>query len=229
MPAGFSFSDCFLNFGRTIGMTVISTLLAYLIGLPLGVFLAASSKKRNIIPHSRVLNVILSFLVNVIRSIPCLIIVIICFPFTRSVFGIATGEWYVILIPLFVASFAYVARMVQQSLDEVSSEKLEAIKSLGASNFQLITKVLIPESLPSLITGLSVSMICILGYTSFAYDIGAGGLIAYIWQFYTKNTSNFMNQWVFWFMIILVVLLVQLIQELGLYISKKIDKRRFIK
>lgn len=224
----FSWAECFQQLWHTVLMTFISTFAAYAVGLPLGVLLACTSKKRQIIPHTKVLYTILSIFVNVIRSIPCLIVVLICLPITRGVFGRGTGAWFTILIPLFVASFAYVARVVEQTLSEVSSDKLEAVRSLGASNWHLVTKVLIPESLPSLIMGLSVSAISILGYTSFAYDIGAGGLIAYIWTFYSRNTSTFTNQWQFWIMIVIVVILVQVIQELGLIISKKLDKRRAI-
>lgn len=224
----FEWNQCFIQLGNTVLMTLISTIAAYIVGLPLGVLLACCNKKRRIIKNSGITYTLLSILVNVIRSIPCLIVVLICMPVTRAVFGKGTGSWVTILIPLFVASFAYVARVVEQSLLEVSSEKIEAVKSLGANNWQLVTKVLIPECRSSLILGCSVSAICILGYTSFAYDIGAGGLIAYIWTFYTHNTTTFINEWQFWIMIVFVVILVQVIQELGLILSKKLDKRRII-
>lgn len=209
---------------ETILITFISTFLAYLVGLPLGVILNATSSK-GVYPN-RIFNSVLSIIVNVLRSIPCLIIVVLAMPISRAIFDRATGKWYTMIIPLFLTSFAYVARVVEQSLSEVDSGKFEAIRSLGASNSQLIFKVAIPESAPSLIVGLSVTMVSILGYTSFAYNIGAGGLISQIWTFYTRNTGNYASEWMFWIMIIFVVLIVQIVQELGLFISRKIDKRR---
>lgn len=209
---------------ETILITFISTFLAYLVGLPLGVILNATSSK-GVYPN-RIFNSVLSIIVNVLRSIPCLIIVVLAMPISRAIFDRATGKWYTMIIPLFLTSFAYVARVVEQSLSEVDSGKFEAIRSLGASNSQLIFKVAIPESAPSLIVGLSVTVVSILGYTSFAYNIGAGGLISQIWTFYTRNTGNYTSEWMFWIMIIFVVLIVQIVQELGLFISRKIDKRR---
>lgn len=209
---------------ETILITFISTFLAYLVGLPLGVILNATSSK-GVYPN-RIFNSVLSIIVNVLRSIPCLIIVVLAMPISRAIFDRATGKWYTMIIPLFLTSFAYVARVVEQSLSEVDSGKFEAIRSLGASNSQLIFKVAIPESAPSLIVGLSVTMVSILGYTSFAYNIGAGGLISQIWTFYTRNTGNYASEWMFWIMIIFVVLIVQIVQEVGLFISRKIDKRR---
>jgi len=209
---------------ETILITFISTFLAYLVGLPLGVILNATSSKG--VHPNRIINSVLSIIVNVLRSIPCLIIVVLAMPISRAIFDRATGKWYTMIIPLFLTSFAYVARVVEQSLSEVDSGKFEAIRSLGASNSQLIFKVAIPESAPSLIVGLSVTLVSILGYTSFAYNIGAGGLISQIWTFYTRNTGNYASEWMFWIMIIFVVLIVQIVQELGLFISRKIDKRR---
>ena len=119
--------------------------------------------------------------------------------------------------------------MVEQSLSEVPVGELEAVKSLGASSFQLIYKVLLPEARSSLISGIAVSAVSILGYTSFAYNIAGGGLIAGIWSYYSKHTGDYFASFYFWALIIVVVLIVQLIQELGLFISKKLDKRRISK
>ncbi len=209
---------------ETIGMVFISGALAYLVGLPLGILLNITSNKG--ITPNKWLNAILSLLVNILRSIPCLIIVVLMLPTVRLVFGRGTGDWYTIIIPLFVTSFGFVARMVEQSLAEVDKGKVEAIKSLGGTNLQIITKVLLPEARASLIGGLAVTLVSILGYTSFAYNISAGGLIAGIWRFYAKNTGNYLEQPIFWILIIIVIVLVQLIQEIGLIISKKLDKRR---
>lgn len=219
-----SFSEIMKLLSETLLMIIIATSCTYIIGLPLGLVLNVTSSKG--IASNRVVNLILSTIVNILRSIPCLIIVVLMMPTVRAIFGVGTGKWYTILIPLVVTSVGFVARMVEQSLREVEYGKIEAVKSLGATNFQLITKVLIPEAKPSLIGGVAVVMVSIIGYTSFAYNIGAGGLIAGLWQFYTKNTGNYLHEISFWILIIIIILIVWIIQELGLFISKKIDKRR---
>lgn len=217
-------NDIFTSLLKTILMVFISCFFAYLIGLPLGVLLNITSKKG--IKPCRWLNFILSTFVNILRSIPCLIIVVLTMPTVRFVFGIGTGEWYTIIIPLTVTSFGFIARMVEQSLSEIDKGKIEAVESLGATKMQIIFKVLLPESRASLIGGLAVTLVSIIGYTSFAYNISAGGLIAYIWRFYSQNTGDFLEKPIFWVMIIVVIILVQVIQEVGLIISKKLDKRR---
>jgi len=209
---------------ETVLMTFLSTLLAYLIGLPIGIILTVT--KKNGLKPNKIINSVLSLIVNILRSIPCLIIIVLCIPISRAVFDRGTGEWYTILVPLTITAFGFVSRMVEQSLNEVESGKIEAIKSLGASDFDIILKVLIPESLSSLLSGLCVVLVSILGYTSFAYNIGGGGLISLIYTFYTRNTGNYMESASFWGLIVLVVLIVELIQEGGLFIAKKIDKRR---
>ena len=212
---------------ETLGMTFISTIMAYLLGLPVGVLLNITSK--NGIKPNKPINFIVGLIVNILRSIPCLILVVICLPWCRAWFGRGSGAWYTIIIPLSVAAFGFVARMVEQSLNEVPAGELEAIRSLGASNWQLVSKVLLPEAKVSLVSGLAVSMVTILGYTSFAYNTGSGGLISNIWSYYAHNTGDYMSHLYFWILIIVVVAIVQLIQELGLFISKKIDKRRILK
>jgi D-methionine transport system permease protein len=209
---------------ETLGMTLLSTLLAYLVGIPLGVLLSASGK--NGIHPNRMCNLILGILVNLLRSVPCLLLIIILLPLTRGIFLRGTGAWYTMLVPLFFASFPFVSRMVEQSLSEVPTSELEAARSMGASDYQLITKVLFPEAKPSLISGVAVSAISILGYTSFAYDFGAGGLIASAVSFYSANTGDYLSHPNIWIIILVVVLIVQLLQEVALYLSRKSDKRR---
>lgn len=119
--------------------------------------------------------------------------------------------------------------MVEQSLAEVPAGEIEAVRSLGATDFQLIIKVLLPEAKASLITGVAVVAVSILGYSSFAYNIGAGGLISGIYTYYTRNTGNYLASWQFWLLIVIVVIIVQLVQEAGLKIAKKTDKRRTLK
>ncbi len=210
---------------ETLLMVFISTCITYVLGLPLGLILSITSKKG--IAPNKVVNLILSTIVNILRSIPCLIVVVLTIPFVRGLFGVGTGKWYTIIVPLIITSVGFVARMIEQSLREVDYGKIEAIKSLGATNMQIVTKVLIPEARASLIGGIAVVMVSIIGYTSFAYNIGAGGIIAEIWQFYSKHTGNYLNEPIFWILIIIIIILVWTIQELGLFISKKLDKRRY--
>lgn len=212
---------------ETIFMTLISTFLAYLVGLPLGVLLHVTGK--NGLHPKKVLNMILGVIVNFLRSVPCLILTVLLLPLNRSIFGKASGEWYTMLIPLFFSSFAYVARIVEQSLSSVDVGGLEAIKSLGGTDFDVIWHGLLLEGRSSLVLGVSVTLVNVIGYTSFAYNLGAGGLISQIWSYYSRHTADFSTQWLFWLLILLVVVLVQILQELGLFISKKIDKRRKLK
>ena len=218
------FNELLTMLGETFLMTILSTFFAYLLGLPIGVILNITSKGG--LRPNRVINFILGGIVNILRSIPCLIIIVICIPVTRLLFNYGTGYWYTILIPLVVASVGFVSRMVEQSLQDVPYGEIEAIKSLGATDFQIVTKVLLPEARVSLITGVAVVLVNVIGYTSFAYNIGAGGLISGIYSFYRRNSGNYMSQIYFWMLIILVIVLVEGIQELGLFVAKKLDKRR---
>ena len=161
----------------TVFMTTVSTTIAYAIGLPIGVLLYVTSKKG--LKPNPVVNTILGTIVNIFRSIPCLILIIILIPITNFVFGKGSwsGYWYSMIVPLVFASFAFIARMVEQSLSEVNLGVIEAARSLGASNWQIITKVLLVEARPSLISGFAVTVVSIIGYTSFAGYIAGGGLI----------------------------------------------------
>jgi len=210
-------------FLETAGMTLISTFLSYLVGLPLGVLLAVTGK--NGLHPKPVLNGILSLLVNVLRSIPCLLLIILLIPLNRLIFQRATGEWYVLVLPLFVASFAYVARVVEQSLSEVRRSPVEAAKSLGATDGQIIRKVLLVEARPSLLLGLGVTTVTLLGYTSFAYDFGAGGLIAQAYSIYHSDPMHYLSKPALWIVLLLIVALVQGLQELSLLLAKKADHR----
>jgi len=206
----------------TLLMTCISTVIAYLIGLPIGVLLYNTSKK-GLTPNATI-NTILGTIVNIFRSIPCLLLIIILIPVTNLFFGKGSwsGNWYSMIVPLVFASFAFIARMVEQSLMEVNGGVIEAAKSLGASNWQIIIKVLLSEATPSLISGFAVTVVSIIGYTSFAGYIAGGGLIveAFNLGYYGSDKLGM------WLCILFVVVIVQLIQEGGLIISKKLDKRR---
>ena len=207
---------------ETLLMTGISTLLAYLIGLPIGVLLNITSKKG--IKPNKVINSIVGTIVNILRSIPCLLLIIILIPLSNILLGKGewSGHWYSMIIPLVFTSFAFVARMVEQALNEVDAGEVEAIKSLGASNWQLITKVIIPESRTSLISGFAVTIVSIIGYTSFAGYIAAGGLIVEAFNLGYYGTDK-LGMWI---CVVFVVIIVQVLQEAGLAIAKKVDKRR---
>ncbi len=212
---------------ETLLMSTISLVLAYIVGLPLGILLKVTSKSG--LKPNKIINLILGAIVNFLRSIPCLIITVMLLPLTRILLGKGTGEWYTMVIPLFFSSFAYVARIVEQSLTDVDNGKIEAIKSMGASDFMIVRKVLIPEARSSLLLGVCVTFVNIIGYTSFAYNIGAGGLIASIYAYYMGHSKNFETSPVFWILIVIVVIIVEVVQELGLYLAKKLDKRRILK
>ncbi len=212
---------------ETVLMTLISTIAAYVVGLPLGILLKTTGK--NGLWPNKVLNSVLGVIVNFLRSVPCLILTVILLPLNRALLGRGTGTWYTMIIPLFFSTFAFVARNVEQSLQDVDNGSIEAAKSLGASNFQIIKNVMVPEARSSLILGFTITLVNVLGYTSFAYNIGAGGLISEIWSYYSRNTSDFTTSWVFWLMILIVVILVEVVQELGLFLAKKLDKRKKLK
>ena len=206
----------------TLLMTTISTAIAYVIGLPIGIVLFITSKK-GLVPN-KVINSIVGTIVNIFRSIPCLLLIIVLIPLTNVLFGKGSwsGNWYSMIVPLVFASFGFIARMVEQSLVEVNGGVIEAAKSLGASNWQIITKVLLSEAKPSLVSGFAVTVVSIIGYTSFAGYIAGGGLIVEAFNLGYYGT----NELGMWLCILFVVVIVQLIQEGGLFISKKLDKRR---
>lgn len=211
--------DAFLD---TLFMTLVSTAIAYVIGLPIGIILYVTSQKG--IRPNKIINSIIGTIVNIFRSIPCLLLIIILIPVTNVVFGKGSwsGNWYSMIVPLVFASFAFIARMVEQSLAEIPYGVIEACRSLGASDMQIICKVLVSEAKASLVSGFALSVVSIIGYTSFAGYIAGGGLIveAFNLGYYGTNKLGM------WICVLVVVVIVQLIQEGGLYISKKIDKRR---
>ena len=206
----------------TILMVVLSTVVAYLIGLPLGVLLYSTSKKG--LKPNKWVNLIVGTIVNIFRSIPCLLLIIILIPLSNVLLGTGrwSGYWYSMVIQLIAASFAFVARMVEQSLAEVDGGVIEAAKAMGTPTFKIITNVLLSEAKPSLVSGFAVAVVSIIGYTSFAGYIAGGGLIVQAFNLGYYGT----NKTMMWLCILCVVIIVQIIQEGGLFISKLIDKRR---
>ena len=202
----------------TLLMTGISTVFAYLIGLPLGVALILTA------PHgirpSRVLNQVLGWIVNVGRSLPFLILMVAILDFTKLLVGTKVGVRGAI-VPLVVSAAPFIARMVETSLAEVDAGVVEAAQSMGASTAQIVWKVYLPEALPSLILGASISIITILAYTAIAGAIGAGGLGDLALRYgYNRNVPSMMLVTV-----VLIIVLVQVIQTVFSRLSTGIDKR----
>lgn len=206
------------GFWESIYMTLISTFFAYVIGLPLGLLLVVTDKDG--IKPVPWLNAILGTIINVVRSVPFLILFVTIMPFTKAVVGTTIGPKAAI-IALLVAAAPFVARMVESSLKEVEKGVIEAAQSMGASPFQIMTRVLLPEAKPALLVGSAISITTILGYSAMAGFVGAGGLgaIATNYGYYRGQTD------VMYIMVILMVIIVWVFQELGMRISKKTDRR----
>ena len=158
---------------ETLYMVILSTAISYLIGLPLGMTLVVTDK--NGIRPMPVLNTVLGIVTNILRSIPFLILAVMITPVTRAIVGKAIGTTAMI-VPLTFAAAPYVARMVESSIKEVDKGVIEAAEAMGTPRFQIITKVLVPEAKPSLITGAVISMVTVLGYSAMAATIGGTGL-----------------------------------------------------
>ena len=203
---------------ETIYMTVISTAISYVIGLPLGVILTITDKGGiRPIPW---LNRVLGVIVNFFRSIPFIILMVAMLPVAKFVVGTSLGNKAMIVM-LVIAAAPYIARMVESSVKEVDAGVIEAAQAMGATNFQIIRKVLLPEARPSLILGAVISMVTILGYSAMASTIGGTGLgqiaISYGHQRFNPDIT--------WICVFLTVLIVQIIQEVGTAIAHRTDKR----
>ena len=202
----------------TLVMTAASTALAYLFGLPMGI-VCVLTQPHGIRPN-RPVNAVLGWMINVLRSFPFAILMVALFPFTKLVMGTRLGLRGAIL-PLVVAAAPFVARMVETSLSEVDAGVVEAAQSMGASTFQIVWKVYLPEAMPSLILGGSITLIAIVGYTAIAGMVGAGGLgdlaIRYGHQ---RNVPSVM-----WVTVIILIIIVQVVQSVFSRLSVRIDKR----
>lgn len=199
--------------------TVLSTLLAMVIGLPLGVLLVVGEKD-GILPLPRWLMAVINTVINLLRSVPFLILMIAAIPLSRLIIGTSIGT-LASIVPLVVASFPFVARLVETSLREVDPGVIEAAQSMGATPFQIISRVMVPESLPSLIANVTIALTTILGYSAMAGIIGGGGLgqIAINYGYYKYK---------YLIMVVataLLVILVQIFQSLGTRLSVRCDKR----
>lgn len=203
----------------TLYMTLVSTAIAYLIGIPLGVILVIT-RREGICPAPKT-NAVLGTIVNIMRSVPFLILIIVLIPFTRLVAGTSIGATATI-VPLIVGAAPFIARMVESSLLEVDAGVVEAAQAMGASPWQIVTKVLLKESVPSLVTGAAIALTTILGYSAMAGAVGGGGLgdLAIKYGYHRYQTD------VLLLTLIILVLLVQVIQALGNAVAKRIDHRK---
>ena len=202
----------------TLEMSLISTLFAYILGIPIGVLVTITGE-HSILP-CRPVNVILGWIVNMGRSIPFLILLVSLMPFTRKVVGTATGVEGMI-VPLIVAATPFVARMIETSLMEVDDGLIEVAHATGSTTWQIIRKVLIPESIPSILMGVPITLITIVGYSAMAGVVGGGGLgdVALRYGYYRYQTEVMIAT------IVILIILVQIMQSLGSLIAKKSDKR----
>lgn len=203
---------------ETIYMVFLSSAISYAFGIPLGIILVVTDK--NGIKPIPALNAVLGVIINLFRSIPFIILLIMVLPFTRLIVGTTLGAKAVV-VPLVIAAAPYVARMVESSIKEVDAGVIEAAKSMGASTWQIITKVLLPEAKPSILVGAAISVTTILGYSAMAGFVGGGGLgtIAINYGYYRYQTGIMLIT------VAILVIIVQLIQESGMRIARATDKR----
>ena len=204
---------------ETFYVTLLSTAFSLVIGLPLGVLLVAG-EKNGVLPLPRWLMQVINVIINLLRSIPFLILMIMVFPLSRLLIGTAVGTTATI-VPLVVAAFPFVARLVETSLRELDEGVVEAAQSMGATPFQIITKVMIPECLPGLISSMTTALTTILGYSAMSGVIGGGGLgkIALSYGYYRYQTNIMIV------CVVLLVLMVQVFQTVGTAWATRSDKR----
>lgn len=193
---------------ETLQMTLIATAIAYVIGLPLGVLLRVTD--RGGVLENRIVNLVLGTLMNIFRSIPFLILLVFLIPFTRWLTGASIGTTATI-VPLTVGAIPIVARMVEASLNEVPAGILEAAESMGASPWDVVTKFMLPEAVPSILLGAAINIATILGYTAMAGVLGGGGLgaIALNYGYYRYQTD------VLWVTVAILIVMVQVFQISG--------------
>ena len=204
---------------ETLYVTILSTLIAIIIGLPLGVLLVAG-EKNGVLPLPKWLMTILGVIINILRSVPFLILMILVIPLTRAIVGTSVGT-VASIVPLVIAAFPFIARLVESSLREVDPNIIEMAQSTGATPLQIIVKVMIPESIPSLISNATIAITTILGYSAMSGIIGGGGLgkIAINYGYYRYKYL------VMFIAVILLVLIVEIFQRIGTRLAVKSDKR----
>ncbi len=212
-------NEFLLAIWETVYVTLLSTLFSVIIGLPLGVLLVIGEKD-GVLPLPRPVLTVLGVVINLLRSIPFLILMILVIPLTRVIVGTSVGTTASI-VPLVIAAAPFVARLVESSLRELNPNIIEAAQSMGASPMQIITKVMIPESIPSLMSNLTIAVTTILGYSAMSGIIGGGGLgkIAINYGYYRYKYLVMLVA------VFFLIVLVQIFQSIGTRISVKSDKR----
>lgn len=205
---------------ETLVMVFFSTLFSVILGLPLGILMCVTDPTSGIMPK-RVLNQVLNRIVDVLRSFPFLILMIVLFPLSRIVIGTTIGTAATI-VPLSIAAAPFVARIIETALKEIDPGVIQAAKSMGSTNFQIIVKVMLPESLPSLVDGITLTIINVIGYSAMAGTIGGGGLgdlaIRYGYQRFRVD--------VLIAAVIVILVLVGVVQMVGTKISSSLMKKR---
>ena len=212
-------SDFLAATWQTLFVTVLATLFAILIGMPLGMILVVCDKN-GIRPWPATLMRVINWIINLLRSVPFLILMVMVIPITRSIVGTAVGD-VASIVPLVIAAFPFIARLVEGSLREVNPNIIETAQSMGATPMQILFRVMLVESVPSLITNFTLAITTILGYTAMSGAVGGGGLgkiaMTYGYQRYRYA--------ILYAAVILLVVLVQLFQSVGSYLARKSDKR----
>lgn len=212
-------SELLLAIWETFYVTVLATFFAIVIGLPFGVLIVAG-EEHGVLPLPKPVLSFINILINLLRSVPFLILMILVFPLTRLIMGTVVGT-AASIVPLVIAAAPFVARLVESSLREVNPNIIEAVQSMGATPFQIITKVMIPESVPSLISNFTIAITTVLGYSAMSGIIGGGGLgkIAINYGYYRYKYLVMMIA------VIFLILLVQIFQAIGTRLAVKSDKR----
>lgn len=205
---------------ETFYVTVLATFFAVLIGLPLGIILV-TGEKGGIRPLPGWLMKALNVIINLLRSVPFLILMILVFPLTRAIVGTTVGT-VASIVPLVIAAFPFIARMAESSLRELDPNIIEMAQSVGASPMQIVFRVMLPESVPSLVSAATISITTILGYSAMSGIIGGGGLgkIAINYGYYRYKYLVMLMA------VILLIVLVQLFQSIGTGLAAKLDKRK---
>ena len=204
---------------ETLYVTVISTFFAYVIGLPLGV-ITVVGEEGGVRPLPKPLMAVINFVINILRSVPFLILMVVVIPLSRLILGTSIGT-VATIVPLIVAAFPFVARLVEASLREVDGGVVEAALSMGCSPLQIITKVILPESRPSLISGFTTAFITILSYGAMAGAIGGGGLGSMALNLGYQRQMKI----ILWVSVVVLVILVQIFQSIGTRAAVRLDKR----
>jgi D-methionine transport system permease protein len=205
---------------QTFVMVFFSTVFSLVLGLPLGILLCTSDKATGLRPH-KALNQILSVIINILRAIPFVILVILLFPVTRAIVHTAIGT-KASIVPLTIAAAPFVARVIESALKEVDPGVVQAARSMGSTDRQIIFKVLLPEALPSIVNGITLTIINLIGYSAMAGTVGGGGLgdVAIRYGYQRYRVEYMLGS------VAIILILVEVIQLIGTHVANKMQKNR---